>query len=411
MSNNIIVLKFGGTSVATLERIRQVAELVQGKKRKGFKVVVVVSARAKMTDALIDDARSFSPEPSPREVDMLLTSGERISSALLAIALNARGVDAVSLTGSQAGIITDDDHTNARIIEIRPARVLQALNEDKIVVVSGFQGVSFKKEVTTLGRGGSDTSAVALASALDAEVCEIYSDVDGVYAADPNVVDQPMKIRELSYQEMQEMAEAGAKVLHPKAVEFAKAKGTIIHAKSTFVPDAEGTIIRNLEGRIKPRIVGITSEEKVILARCRDEGHAGVIGRLVDSFAEANLKVKQISFSDIGDGVTSGNFIIPEKENYHIDSVIPRLEALFPGMLHVSRHLGAVSLIGAGINDRYDFLRECLHLLKTEGLGPASLHTTSFRISALVPRPRVKETVGLLYEHFLRPASLGDTGS
>ncbi len=403
MNNDIVVLKFGGTSVAGAERIRQVAELVHSKKEKGLKVVVVVSARAKMTDALIDDARSFSPDPSPREVDMLLTSGERISSALLAIALNARGAPAISLTGSQAGIITDDDHTNARIIEIRPARVLQALNEDKIVVVSGFQGVSFKKEVTTLGRGGSDISAVALASALDAEVCEIYSDVDGVYAADPNVVDEPLKIRELSYQEMQELAEAGAKVLHPKSVEFAKAKGTIIHAKSTFVPDGEGTIIRNLEGRIKPRIVGIASEEKVILARCSDEGHAGVIARLVDFLAAANVKVKQISFSDFGDGVTSGNFIIPEKENYHIESVISRLEASFAGTLDVSRQLGAVSLIGAGINDRYDFLLECLRLLRAEGLGPASLHTTSFRISALVPRQRVRETVGLLYEKFLRP--------
>jgi len=411
MNNNIIVLKFGGTSVATPERIRQVAELVRSKKEKGLRVVVVVSARAKMTDALIDDARSFSPDPSPREVDMLLTSGERISSALLAIALNARGAAAISLTGSQAGIITDDDHTNARIIEIRPARVLQALNEDRIVVVSGFQGVSFKKEVTTLGRGGSDISAVALASALDAEVCEIYSDVDGVYAADPNVVDEPMKIRELSYQEMQEMAEAGAKVLHPKSVEFAKAKGTIIHAKSTFVPDGEGTIIRNLEGRIKPRIVGIASEEKVTLARCRDERHTGVIARLVDSLAAANVKVKQISFSEVGDGVTSGNFIIPEKENYHIDSVIPRLEASFPGTLHVSRQLGAVSLIGAGINDRYDFLLESLQLLRAEGLGPASLHTSSFRISALVPRQRVKETVGLFYEHFLRPAELDQAES
>jgi len=406
MNNDIIVLKFGGTSVASAERIRQVAELVHRKKEKGLKVVVVVSARAKMTDALIDDARSFSPDPSPREVDMLLTSGERISSALLAIALSARGAPAISLTGSQAGIITDDDHTNARIIEIRPARVLQALNEDKIVVVSGFQGVSFKKEVTTLGRGGSDISAVALASALDAEVCEIYSDVDGVYAADPNVVDEPLKIRELSYQEMQELAESGAKVLHPKSVEFAKAKGTIIHAKSTFVPDGEGTIIRNLEGRIQPRIVGITSEEKVILARCRDEGHADVIVQLVDFLAAANVKVKQISFSDFGGGVTSGNFIIPEKENYHIDSVISHLEASFPGILHVSRQLGAVSLIGAGINDRYDFLLECLRLLRAEGLGPASLHTTSFRISALVPRRRVRETVGLLYEKFLRPEAL-----
>ncbi|RPI28981.1 MAG: aspartate kinase [Acidobacteria bacterium] len=411
MNNNIVVLKFGGTSVATPDRIRQVAELVLKKQQKGQKVVVVVSARAKMTDALIEDARSFSSDPAPREMDMLLTSGERISSALLSIALNALGAAAISLTGSQAGIITDDDHTNARIIEIRPARVVQALADDRIVVVSGFQGVSFKKEVTTLGRGGSDISAVALASALGAQVCEIYSDVDGVYAADPNVVRDPAKISELSYQEMQELAEAGAKVLHPKSVEFAKVKGTIIHAKSTFVADGEGTIIKNLEGRIKPRVVGVASEQKVILARCRDEGHAGVIARLVDSLAEANVKVKQISFSEVGDGVTSGNFIIAEKENYHIESVVPRLEASFPGTLHVSRHLGAISLIGAGINDRYDFLRDCLRLLRQEGLGPASLHTSSFRISALVPRDRLDHAVNLLYEHFLRSETKNDAQS
>ncbi|HXK59194.1 MAG TPA: aspartate kinase [Acidobacteriota bacterium] len=400
--NNIIVLKFGGTSVATSDRIRQVAELVCKKQKQGFKVVVVVSARAKMTDALIEDARSFSPHPSPREMDMLLTSGERISAAILSIAINAAGAKAISLTGSQAGIITDDDHTNARIIEIRPARVLRALNDDNIVVVSGFQGVSFKKEVTTLGRGGSDISAVALAAALGAGLCEIYSDVDGVFAADPRVVENPARIPEISYQEMQELAEAGAKVLHPKSVEFAKAKGTVIHAKSTFVPDGEGTIIRNLEGRIKPRIVGVASEDKVVLARCQDTGDAGLITRLLDALAEDNIKVKQISFSEIGNGKTSGYFIIPEKENYHIEAAIARLEAAFPGALHISRQVGAVSLVGAGINDRYDFLRRCIRLLQDHGFGPVSVHTSSFRISALVERDKVAQAVRTLYEHFLR---------
>jgi aspartate kinase len=404
--DNILVLKFGGTSVATPERIRQVAALIRGKKEQGIPLVVVVSARAKMTDSLIEDAKAFSSSPAPREMDMLLTSGERISSALLAIALNGDGVDAISLTGSQAGIITDDDHTNARIIEIRPARVMQALREGRVVVISGFQGVSFKKEVTTLGRGGSDISAVALASALDARVCEIYSDVDGVFAADPAVVNDPKKIAELSYQEMQEMAEAGAKVLHPKSIEFAKAKKTIVHAKSTFIPDGEGTIIRDLEGRIKPRVVGIASEQKVTLARCWEEGNSGTAARLVDSLAEWNVKVKQISFHRTPAGRMTGHFIIPEKENYHLDSVIPLLMERFPDAIEIARDLGAVSLIGAGINERYDFLQECLRLLTETGLGPHSLHTSSFRISALVPRTRVTEAVGRLYEQFLRDEEL-----
>ena len=401
--DNLLVLKFGGTSVGNSERIKQVANLVRDKKAKGHSLVVVVSARAKMTDALIEDARRFCPDPAPREMDMLLTSGERISSALLAIALNAVGVQAISLTGSQAGIITDDDHTNARIIEVRPARVVEALKAGNVVVISGFQGVSFKKEVTTLGRGGSDISAVALAAALEASVCEIYSDVDGVFAADPSIVKDPRRIPELSYQEMQEMAEAGAKVLHPKAFEFAKPKRTVIHAKSTFIPDGEGTIIRNLEGRIKPRVVGIASEERVLLARCWDSGGASdLAGSIVNFLKERNLKIKQMSFHQGENGRRTGDFIIPEKENYHLEAVIPDLEKAFAGSLIVSREIGAVSLIGAGINDRFDFLQGCLKLLQEKGLGPKSLHTSSFRISVLVPRPRVAETVGLFYERFLR---------
>ena len=188
-SNPIIVLKFGGTSMADADHVRQVADIVLRKKSSGHRVVVVVSARARQTDGFIDEARSFTPNPSPREMDMLLSSGERISAALLCIALNAMGCPALALSGSQAGIITDDNHTNARIIEIRPFRVHQALDEDFVPIVGGFQGVSFKKEITTLGRGGSDVTAVALASALDADTCEIYSDVDGVFTADPRIVE------------------------------------------------------------------------------------------------------------------------------------------------------------------------------------------------------------------------------
>jgi len=398
----IVVLKFGGSSVANLERLQDVARLVIRKRDDGFRVVVVVSARAKMTDSLIADARFFGPEPAPREMDMLLTSGERISAALLAIALHSSGAEAVSLTGSQAGIITDDDHTNARIIEIRPARVLQALSEGKIVVVSGFQGVSFRKEITTLGRGGSDITAVALASALEADACEIYSDVDGVFAADPAVVREPARIPELSYQEMQEMAESGAKVLNPRSVEFAKLKRTIIHAKSTFVPDGEGTIIKDLEGRIKPRVVGIASEEKVLVVDCWETGQPGIPAAVTDFLAAANVKVKQMAFHWTADRGMLGNFIIPEKENYHVESVIPKMEQRFHGQLAVARHLGAVSLIGAGINDRYDFLQESLALLAGNSIEVFSFHTSSFRISLVIKREELNRAVSLLYERFLR---------
>ncbi len=407
---DIVVLKFGGSSVANLERLQDVARLVISKRDAGFRVVVVVSARAKMTDSLIADAKFFGPQPAPREMDMLLTSGERISAALLAIALHSSGVEAVSLTGSQAGIITDDDHTNARIIEIRPARVFQALSEGKIVVVSGFQGVSFRKEITTLGRGGSDITAVALASALEAAACEIYSDVDGVFAADPAVVTDPVRIPELSYQEMQEMAESGAKVLNPRSVEFAKLKRTIIHAKSTFVPDGEGTIIKDLEGRIKPRVVGIASEEKVLVVDCWGTEQRRIAAAVTDFLASANVKVKQMAFHWTSDRGMLGNFIIAEKENYHLDSVIPKLEHKFDGQLTVARHLGAVSLIGAGINDRYDFLQDSLELLARNSIEVFSFHTSSFRISLVIKREELNRAVSLLYDRFLRETESAVSG-
>ena len=218
----VIVQKYGGSSVADVDRIKKVADRVAAAKAAGKDVVVVVSAMGDTTDELLALARQVTDSPARRELDMLLTAGERISMALLSMALNARDVPAVSFTGSQSGIITNDAHANARIVEVRPFRVQDELERGKVVIVAGYQGVSYKREVTTLGRGGSDTTAVALAAALDAEACEIYSDVDGVYSADPRVVPDAARLAELSYEEMQELAEAGAKVLNAQAVEFAK---------------------------------------------------------------------------------------------------------------------------------------------------------------------------------------------
>jgi aspartate kinase len=401
--NDVVVMKFGGTSVASLERVRQVVELVKGKRQAGSRVVVVVSARAKMTDELIHDAKTLGPEPAPREMDMLLTSGERISASLLSIALNAGGVAAISFTGSQAGIITDDAHTNARIIEIRPYRVLQALEQGQVVVVGGFQGVSFKKDVTTLGRGGSDISAVALASALDARVCEIYSDVDGVYAADPAVIPEPRRIPEMSYQEMQEMAEAGAKVLHPKSIEFAKLKETIIHAKSTFEPDGNGTIIKNLEGAIKPRVIGVASEEKVVLLNCSDpsQGRPANVARLIDVLTTREVRVKQIAFHASPEGGLVGSLVIPERENYHLESVLRDVRERFADCVRIFDRLAAVSLIGAGITDRHHYLQDALRLFAENSIPIFSFHTSSFRISLLSDRSHLQSAIRLLYDHFM----------
>src|SRR6187431_802646 len=247
---SIIVQKYGGSSVADVGKLRYVAARVMQTVRRGHQVVVVVSAMGDTTDELLALAKQVSPNPERRELDMLLTAGERISMALLSIAIRERGGDAISFTGSQSGIITNDRHVDARIVEVRPYRVQDELARGKIVVIAGFQGVSYRREVTTLGRGGSDTTAVAMAAALNAEWCEICSDVDGVYSSDPRIVPEAHRIPVLSYEETQELAEAGAKVLNAQAVEFAKEKGIAIYARATASalpgtdPSADGTVVR-----------------------------------------------------------------------------------------------------------------------------------------------------------------------
>lgn len=407
VSRPVAVLKFGGTSMADAGYVRQVAGIVLKKKAAGHRVAVVVSARARQTDSFIEEARSFTPNPPPREMDMLLSSGERISAALLSIALHAAGCRANALSGSQAGIITDDNHTNARIIEVRPYRVLRAIEEGVVPVVGGFQGVSFKKEITTLGRGGSDVTAVALASALDAGTCEIYSDVDGVLTADPRMVENAGRLEELSYQEMQEMGEAGARVLHPGSVEFAKIKNTVLHAKYTMAPDGEGTFIRNLEGRVRPRVVGIAYEEKIVILDVEAASGRKMKGfrTLLEFFEREGVKTKQIFFHPGLDRTMSGSLVIPEKENYQIDSILKRLQRDFAPEVRVSRDCSAVSLIGTGITDRHQFLLDALALLSRSRMPIAGLQTSSFRISFLLNRSRMGEAVRLFHRRFIEMAS------
>src|SRR5829696_7713630 len=266
----IVVQKYGGSSVADVRKLRQVADRIMRTRKQGHDVVVVVSAMGDTTDELLAVARQVSANPDRRELDMLLSAGERISMALLSIAIRELGGDAISFTGSPSGIITNDRHVDARIIEVRPFRIQDELARGSIVVVAGYQGVSYRKEVTTLGRGGSDTTAVALAAALDAEYCEICSDVDGVYSADPRVVPAARRIGSLSYEETQEMAESGARVLNAQAVEFAKEKGIAIYARATkgplpgVDPAADGTVVRRNPPRQPGTVVGVASERDVI---------------------------------------------------------------------------------------------------------------------------------------------------
>src|SRR5262245_45262155 len=267
----VIVQKYGGSSVADLGKLKRVAERVMNTRQAGHDVVVVVSALADTTDYLLAMAERLSANPHRQELDMLRSAGERISMALLSLAIQELGGDAISFTGSQSGIITNDRHVDARIIEVRPFRVQDELSRGRIVVVAGYQGVSRNKEVTTLGRGGSDTTAVAMAAALDADYCEICSDVDGVYSADPRVVGGARRIGTLSYEETQEMAEAGAKVLNAQAVEFAKEKGIAIYARATSGPlpgpdpSSDGTVVRKTAPRAPGTVVGIASERDIVL--------------------------------------------------------------------------------------------------------------------------------------------------
>src|SRR5918996_1887900 len=267
----IVVQKYGGSSVADVQKLRQVASRIMRTREQGHGVVVVVSAMGDTTDDLLAMAKQVSPNPERRELDMLLTAGERISMALLSIAIRELGGDAISFTGSQSGIITNDRHVDARIIEVRPFRVEDELARGKIVVIAGFQGVSYRREVTTLGRGGSDTTAVAMAAAINAEYCEICSDVDGVYSADPRVVAEARRIPALSYEETQEMAESGAKVLNAQAVEFAKEKGIAIYARATQGPlpgpdpSSDGTVVRRDAPRMPGTVVGVASERDIVM--------------------------------------------------------------------------------------------------------------------------------------------------
>src|SRR5438045_3393778 len=276
----VVVQKYGGSSVADVTRLRKVADRVMQTRRQGHDVVVVVSAMGDTTDELLALAKQVSPNPDRRELDMLLTAGERIAMALLSMAIREQGGNAISFTGSQSGIVTNDRHVDARIIEVRPFRVQDELARGKIVVVAGYQGVSYRRDVTTLGRGGSDTTAVAMSAALGAEYCEICSDVDGVYTADPRVVPAATRIGTLSYEETQELAESGAKVLNAQAVEFAKEKGIAIFARATSSPlpgsdpSADGTVVRKSPPRMPGTVVGVASEKEVIVIEAERSAQA-----------------------------------------------------------------------------------------------------------------------------------------
>jgi aspartate kinase len=387
----IIVQKYGGSSVADVERIRQVAAKIAERRAEGYELVVVVSAMGDTTDELLQLARQVTDAPARRELDMLLTAGERISMALLSMALNALDVPAISFTGSQSGIITNDSHANARIVEVRPYRIQDELAQGRVVIVAGFQGVSYKREVTTLGRGGSDTTAVALAAALGAAACEIYSDVDGVFSADPRVVPQARKLAEISYEEMQELAESGARVLNAQAVEFARRAGIVLHARATR--GGEGTVVGDIPAA--PRVSGVTGQKELVLLRVRDADRLAEVLEFLDA---AGAPGKEVLAS------RSAGFaaVLLSLENVHGFSTLQAdLERRFGGEVVCEEGLGAVSIVGVGITADGGLLCRSLAALQEASIPVAGVHSTALRLTLLVPVEQVPDAVRRLHGEFV----------
>jgi aspartate kinase len=396
---SLIVQKYGGSSVADVDKLKKIASMIAAVKKQGIDVVVVVSAMGKTTNQLIEMAKTISPNPPRREMDMLLSTGERTSMALLCIALHEEGIESISLTGSQAGIITNDRHNDARVIEVRPVRVLDELDKGKVVVIGGFQGVSYKRDITTLGRGGSDTSAVALAAALNAERCEIYSDVDGVYTTDPNIVKDAKHLPEISYQQIQEMAEAGAKVLNAQAVQFAKEAKIALYTRDTFNPGKE-TIIKDVTKKELAGVLAIVYEKEIVRVFVHD---AEKIGWVLEYLEEQQIPIKEFQVSGIaGDKGYKCSFIISTSSLYNWEKVKDTIEEKLRDGIYVNESLAALSIIGEGFSRNNDALMETMKLLDKHGINYYGVNTTSFRISLLVEKYLLEQAVEICHEYWIK---------
>ncbi|MBM7117681.1 aspartate kinase [Archangium primigenium] len=394
----IVVQKYGGSSVADVEKIRRVAGRVKATRDQGYQVVVVVSAMGDTTDELLALAKKVSADPPRRELDMLLTCGERISMALLSMALQEMGVGAISFTGSQSGIITTDTHAQARIVEVRPHRIEEELGRGQVVIVAGYQGVSSKREVTTLGRGGSDTTAVALAAALGAESCEIYSDVDGIFSADPRVVPEARKLESLSYDEMQELAGAGAKVLNAQAVEFAKAKGIVIQARTAHAPGS-GTAVHGRGSPTDPRVRGVTAEaEMVVLAVALESGRMAALLEFLDA---RGARGRALAFDGLLGREGRAFIALPSQDVHGPEALQRELGERFGQAVTWCGDVGAVTAVGAGLNADWSHLRRALGVAESLGARVHAVHTSPLQLTLLVDKQHLKSLTSGLHRDFL----------
>jgi aspartate kinase len=415
----LVVQKYGGSSVADAESVKRVARRIVDTRKAGNEVCVVVSAMGDTTDELLDLAQQVSPLPSPRELDMLLTAGERISMAVLAMAISSLGQEARSFTGSQAGVITDSAHGKARIIDVTPGRIRQALDKGHIAIVAGFQGVSQDtKDITTLGRGGSDTTAVALAAALGADVCEIYTDVDGVFTADPRIVPAARRIDRISSEEMLEMAASGAKILHLRCVEYARRFGLPVHVRSSF-NHREGTWVtdRPLAGREggtveQPIISGVAhdrSEAKITVVGVPDK--PGKAAEIFEAVAAAEINIDMIvqNISAAATGLTDVSFTLPKSDGQTAMAALKRVQGPvgFDSLLYDDQ-IGKVSLIGAGMRSHPGVSAKCFSALADADVNIEMISTSEIRLSVVTRADRLDDAVRAIHTAFGLDSSEGE---
>ncbi len=396
----LIVQKYGGTSVGNLERIKNVAKRVAKAKEEGNDIVVVVSAMSGETNKLIEYANYFSKTPSKRDMDLLLSSGERVSAALLSIALNEMGYPTIAMTGRQAGIVTDSSHTTARIEKINTKPMEDELKSKKIVVVAGFQGINKDGSVTTLGRGGSDLSAVAIAGALKADKCEIYSDVDGVYTTDPRIEPKAKKLDKISYEEMLELASLGAKVLQNRSVELAKKLGVIIEAKSSFNENS-GTIITKEEDIMeKPVVSGIALDKNQARVSLRGvEDRPGIAAEIFKALAKENINVDMIVQTIGHDGKTNLDFTVPQNELERAKTVMKEFKNEYE-LVEYEPNVSKVSIVGVGMKSHSGVASKAFETLAKENINIEMISTSEIKISMIIDEDKSEIAVRALHSAY-----------
>ncbi len=396
----LIVQKYGGTSVGGLDRIENVANRVVKAREEGHDLVVVVSAMSGETNKLIEYANHFSLNPAKKEMDMLLSSGERVTAALLAIALQAKGFDAVAMTGRQAGIVTDDTHTYARIESIDPAAMRSAIQEGKVIIVAGFQGINKNGSVTTLGRGGSDLSAVALAGALEADQCEIYSDVDGIYTTDPRIEPNAKKLETISYDEMLELSSLGAKVLQNRSVELAKKLKVKLYAKSSF-SENEGTLITeesdNMEEVLVSGVVLDKNQARVTLRGVSDR--PGIAAEIFTMLAEANINVDMIIQNMGTDGSTNLGFTVPQSEHDNAKALMASFDHDIEGM-DFDEHVCKVSVVGVGMKSHSGVAAAAFTVLAQNNINIQMISTSEIKVSMVIDEKYGELAIRTLHEAY-----------